>query len=164
MSGIEHFSGYEVIRAAMEVEKNGHRFYSSMAQRASDPLVKELFGWLAQDEVEHLRRLNRLEEQFEDDMIWADEEFLPYLQQFRDSEIFPSVAQLEQVLSGDHADLEVLELALEAEEKFAAYFRKAEANARSGDGKEAFAWLAAEEERHARVIRERRDKLSRRAS
>lgn len=160
MSGIQHFSGYEVIRAAMDVEKNGHRFYSSMVERTDNELVKELFGWLAQDEVEHLRRLKKLEEKFEDDMIWADDEFLPYLNHFKDSEIFPTAERLDKVLAEADADLKVLDLAIEAEEKFSAYFRKAEANARTEDGKESFAWLAAEEERHARIIRERRDQLS----
>lgn len=160
MSGIKYFSGFEVIRAAKEVEKNGHRFYSSMVERTGNALIKELFGWLAQDEVEHLRRLKKLEEKFDDDLMWADDEFLPYLNRFKDSEIFPTAERLEQVLAEQGADLKVLDLAIEAEENFAAYFRKAEENARTDDGKEAFAWLAGEEERHARIIRERREKLS----
>ena len=160
MSSVEHFSGYEVIRAAMEVERNGHRFYSSMAEKSGEPLLRELFSWLAQDEVEHLRRLNTLEENFEDGNFWEDaDEFVPYLQQFRDSEIFPSVEQLEKVMQEENADLKVLDLAIEAEEMFAAYFHKAEAAARTADGKDAFAWLAGEEERHAKVLKERRETL-----
>ena len=83
MSGIKYFSGFEVIRAAKEVEKNGHRFYSTMAERASDPLLKELFSWLAQDEVEHLRRLNQLETRYQDGSFSEnEEEFLPTLASF----------------------------------------------------------------------------------
>ncbi len=52
MSGTKYFSGFEVIRAAKEVEKNGHRFYATMAERALDPLLKDLFAGLAQDEVD----------------------------------------------------------------------------------------------------------------
>ncbi len=161
MSAIESFSGYEVIRAAMEVEKNGHRFYSSMSERTRNPLIKELFTWLAQDEVEHLRRLNKLEENFSDAHYFEDaEEFLPYLRQFKDSEIFPSEARLNAVLEQNDADRQVVDLAIEAEEKFSAYFRLAESRATSSDGKEAFAWLAAEEERHAEILRQRRAKLT----
>lgn len=160
MSGIEHFSGYEVIRAAMQVERNGHRFYSSMADKSEEPLLKELFSWLAQDEVEHLRRLNALEEKFEEGVFWDNaDEFMPYIQQFRDKEIFPSAARLEQVMQEEGADLKVIDLAIEAEVMFAAYFRKAEEAARDADGKEAFAWLAAEEERHAKILQERREIL-----
>ena len=159
MSTCEHYSGYEVIMAAMQVEKNGHRFYSSMAQRSGD-LVSELFSWLAQDEVEHLRRLERLVEKFEGDEAWGDDEFLPYLHRFRDSEIFPTAEQLEQVLDRTDSDRQILELALAAEEKFAAYFHQASTIAKSEEGREAFVWLAQEEERHARIICARISKLS----
>lgn len=161
MSSIKHFSGFEVIRAAKEVEKNGHRFYSTMSERAVDPTLKELFTWLAQDEVEHLRRLNQLEATFEDGAFSDyEEEFLPYLNQFSDTRIFPDAERLEAVLKTDNADVQALDMAIEAEEKFAAYFQKAADVAQSTDGKEAFTWLAGEEVRHAKILKERRAKFA----
>jgi rubrerythrin len=161
MSGIKHFSGFEVIRAAKEVEKNGHRFYSTMSERASDPALKDLFTWLAQDEVEHLRRLNQLETKYQDGSF-ADfeEEFLPYLNRFSDDKIFPDAERLEAVLKTENADLQALDMAIEAEVKFAEYFEKASGLAQSDDGREAFAWLAGEESRHAKILQERRAKYS----
>jgi rubrerythrin len=161
MSGIKYFSGFEVVRAAKEVEKNGHRFYSTMSEKASDPMLKELFSWLAQDEVEHLRRLTQLESKYQDgEIVEYEEEFLPYLSQFSDTKIFPDAEQLEAVLKTDTADIQALDLAIEAEEKFAEYFLKASTHALSEDGKEAFAWLAGEEVRHAKVLKERRAKFA----
>lgn len=161
MSAVEEFSGFEVIRAAMEVEKSGHRFYSTMSQRAKDPLIRELFASLAQDEVGHLTTLEKLAPKYSDGTFWADEEFfLPYLQRFRESEIFPSAERLEEALKGEDADQRALDLAIEAEEKFADYFKAAAQNAVHPDGKEAFAWLAEEEVRHARVLRERQERLA----
>ena len=137
MSGIKYFSGFEVVRAAKEVEKNGHRFYSTMSERASDPTLKELFSWLAQDEVEHLKRLTQLEAKYQDGAIVEyEEEFLPYLSQFSDTKIFPDAEQLEAVLKTDTADIQALDLAIEAEEKFAEYFLKASALALADDGRE----------------------------
>ena len=157
MSGIKYFSGFEVISAAKEVEKSGHRFYSTMAERASAPMLKELFTWLAQDEVEHLRRLTQLESKYQDG-AFADyeEEFLPYLSQFSSAKIFPDAERLEAVLKTDSADIQALDMAIEAEEKFAEYFNKASLLAQTEDGKEAFGWLAGEEERHAKILKERR--------
>ena len=161
MSGIKHFSGFEVIKAAKEVEKNGHRFYSTMSERASDPALKDLFTWLAQDEVEHLRRLNQLESKYQDGSF-ADyeEEFLPYLNRFSDDKIFPDAERLEAVLKTENADLQALDMAIEAEVKFAEYFEKASSLVQSDDGREAFAWLAGEESRHAKILQERRAKYS----
>jgi rubrerythrin len=161
MSSIKYFSGYEVVRAAKEVEKNGHKFYSTMAERAEDPSLKELFSWLAQDEVEHLRRLTQIEEKYQDGAFAEyDEEFAPYLDQFSSSSIFPDSEQLEAVLKTADADIQALDMAIEAEEKFADYFQRATELATSDDGKEAFGWLAAEEVRHAKVLKERRAKYA----
>ena len=161
MSGIKYFSGFEVIKAAKEVEKNGHRFYSTMSERAVEPLLKELFSWLAQDEVEHLRRLNQLESSYEDGAFAEhEEEFLPYLTRFSDDKIFPDAGLLETILQKENADLLALDMAIEAEEKFAEYFRKAGEMAQTEDGREAFAWLAGEEVRHAKILKERKARLS----
>jgi len=160
MSGVENFSGFEVIRAAMEVEKNGHRFYSAMVEKARSELTKEIFTWLAQDEVQHLRTLENLEPQYQDGAFWDDEEqFLPYLNRFKTEQIFPDPARLDSVVKGEDSDLIALDLAIEAEEKFAEYFHLAAKSARNSDGREAFAWLATEEERHAQLLTERKAKL-----
>jgi rubrerythrin len=160
MTGLEDFSGFEVIRAAMEVEKNGHRFYAAMVQKARSPLAREIFSWLAQDEVQHLKTLEGLVPKYEEGAFWEEEEqFLPYLRRFADSEIFPSPERLEAVLQKEDSDLEAFDLAIEAEEKFAEYFHVAAKNARTTEGKDAFTWLAGEEDRHAAVLKERRSKL-----
>jgi rubrerythrin len=160
MTAIEHFSGFEVIRAAMEVEKNGHRFYSAVAEKAHNPVAREIFTWLAQDEVGHLKALENLVPLYQEGAFWEDEEsFLPYLRHFSEKEIFPSAERLEILLQSETFDLRALDMAIEAEERFAEYFRKAAENARTADGKNAFAWLAEEEERHASQLRDRRERI-----
>lgn len=160
MFATEYFSGFEVIRAAMEVEKNGHRFYSSMVEKAYTDLAKELFSLLAQDEVSHLQTLEKLAETYLDGEFWDNEEdYLPYLQQFNDKDIFPTAEQVAAALVSEAGDIRALDLAIEAEEKFAGYFHKAAAHARSDDGKKAFSWLAGEEDRHAAILKARKAKI-----
>ena len=160
MSATEFFSGFEVIRAAMEVEKNGHRFYSSMVEKAFSPLAREMFSLLAQDEISHLKTLKKLAAGYQEDAFWNnEEEFLPYLQQFNDKAIFPSAEQVAAALVSEAGDIKALDLAIQAEVKFAEYFQKAATHARTADGKKAFAWLCREEERHAQLLRERKEKI-----
>ena len=160
MSGLTDYSGFEVIRAAMEVEKNGHRFYSTMAERAQSALAREIFSWLAQDEVQHLKTLEALVPKYQDGAFWENEdEFLPYLQRFKDKEIFPSSERLEEALQEDDPDIRTLDLAIEAEEKFAEYFHMAAKQAKTSEGREAFHWLAKEEDRHAAILKERKEKI-----
>jgi len=161
MSGTQDFSGFEVVRAAMEVERSGHAFYSAMAEKAVNPLARELFALLAQDEVGHLKTLEKLLPKYQQDSYWDnEEEFLPYLQRFSASEIFPSAERLEGVLLNHDFDVKGLDLAIEAEEQFADFFHKAAEAARDPEGKQAFAWLAGEEETHARLLKERKKKVT----
>jgi len=161
MNEIAHYSGYEVVRAAMEVEKNGHRFYSTMAQRATHELARELFTLLAQDEVEHLRRLHQVEARFRAGEFFAeDAEIIPYLRRFADQQIFPSAERLEAVLQGADGDRQALALAIDAEDQFAAYFALAAKQSRDPDGQAAFTWLAEEELHHAALLRERQAQLA----
>ena len=160
MSGIADYSGFEVIRAAMEVEKNGHRFYSTMAEKAHSEIAREIFSWLAQDEVKHLNTLEALVPKYEEGSFWENEdEFLPYLQRFMDKEIFPSPERLEAALQEDDPDIKTLDLAIEAEVKFAEYFHLAADQARTAEGRDAFRWLAKEEDRHAAVLQERKERI-----
>lgn len=164
MSATEEFSGFEVIRAAMEVEKKGKVFYSTMAEKAKTPLVKEIFSWLAQDEVQHLKTLEGLIPRLETGFLWEEEElFVPYLKRFSESEIFPSEARLQRILEGDSPDIGTLDLAIEAEERFAEYFQRAARHSLNPDGKAAFLWLAEEETRHAKILRERKALLGQKA-
>jgi len=160
MSGTEDFSGFEVVRAAMEVEKSGHRFYSGMVEKAHTQLARDLFAQLAQDEVGHLRTLEKLAPKYESGAFWeGEEEFLPYLRRFNDKGIFPSAEVVAAVLVSQEGDIKALDLAIEAEEKFAAYFHMAAKHAKDTEGQKAFAWLAEEEDRHAAILKERKAKI-----
>jgi rubrerythrin len=160
MSGTDNFSGFEVIRAAMEVEKNGHRFYAGMVEKAHSSLARDLFAMLAQDEVGHLRTLEKLASGYDEDSFWeGEEEFLPYLRRFNDREIFPSADEVASALISEEGDIRALELAIAAEEKFAAYFHMAAKHALNAEGKKAFSWLAEEEDHHAAILKERKAKI-----
>lgn len=164
MSDIEDFSGFEVIRAAMEVEKRGRAFYSAVAARVEDAALRTLFAHLAQDEVEHLRRLESLIEVYEQGAFWEDEETaLPYLRRYHEGSIFPSETQLQAALDAPAPELASLALAIKAEEAFAMFFQAAAERARSSEGREAFHWLAREEQSHAALLRERQEILDARS-
>lgn len=43
----------DILREAYQIEVDGYTFYSMTAERATKPAVEELFGKLAQDEMQH---------------------------------------------------------------------------------------------------------------
>lgn len=159
ISGTENFSGFEVMRAAIEIEKQGHLFYTALSRQVQDPQTQALFARLADDEVQHLKTLAELLERFRDNAFWENEEdYLPYLRRFHAETVFPTLEQV-KAAEAEHPEARALELAIEAENNFAEYFRQAANHARDPEGREAFGWLAAEEERHAEILKGRQQEL-----
>ena len=55
MEGFE--SEYDILKFAIDREKQANRFYVALAQRVDDPEMQEVFEMLAQDELEHKAKL-----------------------------------------------------------------------------------------------------------
>jgi len=66
-------SGGEVFSLAVEVEKSGHAFYSTVAQESSDRALVELFTFLSEEENRHLRHFEGLRKELGDFAIDGDE-------------------------------------------------------------------------------------------
>jgi len=157
MLKIYSFSGFDVIRTAMEIEIAGHAFYSEMSKLAKLASLRHLFAQLAEDEDRHLLTLQKLTEgQFKDGGFWDDEEdYLPYFKSFKEVGLFPEKEKFVATLDETDADRQILELAIAAENRFAEYFAIAAFFAQTDEGKEAFSLLAYEERRHAELLGQR---------
>lgn len=44
----------EILVGAMEIEKEGEKFYKDIAQKTKHPMGKEMFAFLAREEIKHL--------------------------------------------------------------------------------------------------------------
>lgn len=53
MGGI--FSASEIVKMAIEIEKNGRDFYGALMQKARDIRLQNIFSLLAQEEEKHIR-------------------------------------------------------------------------------------------------------------
>ena len=56
----------DILRKAYQIEVDGYTFYSMTADRADKPAVQELFGKLAEDEVQHQAFLRSVLKNFHD--------------------------------------------------------------------------------------------------
>jgi rubrerythrin len=65
------------IAAAMSMEKNAIRVYSSRAAETQDPDEKALYDWLAQWETRHLNFLAKIDKELTEE-IWHDSHFWPF--------------------------------------------------------------------------------------
>jgi len=58
------FDPSEVFQLAVRIEENGERFYRKMAEKFDDAEVKELFNFLANEEIGHKKFYNELLKEF----------------------------------------------------------------------------------------------------
>jgi rubrerythrin len=56
----------EILKKALQVEVDGHTFYSMAAEQASKPAVRDFFLRLAQDETEHKKYLRNVMRRLEE--------------------------------------------------------------------------------------------------
>ena len=59
------FSIAEIIQLAVTIERNGEKIYREAVSKASDPGVKALLAWLADEEAEHVRLFTEAAERVE---------------------------------------------------------------------------------------------------
>ncbi|MBN1384296.1 MAG: ferritin family protein [Elusimicrobia bacterium] len=90
------FSINEIVNFAIEIEKNGEKFYRSAAAKAEDEKTKSLFTMLADEEVEHMKTFKNLlgkVEKYESPASFNDEYYM-YLKAYVDGKIFSNLPQI----------------------------------------------------------------------
>lgn len=84
------FSVKEIIEFAVEIEKNGERFYRYAAGKFADEKLKSLFLTLADEEVEHIKTFEgflKKVENYEPSAAF-NEEYFQYLRAYANEKIF----------------------------------------------------------------------------
>lgn len=158
-----------VLRRAMQIERDGFKFYSEAAERAVDEMGKTMFLGLAADEEKHLRLLlieyNALEsgggwinpnQALEQDLVVdAANPELPGVEYPETSPIFSPAR--EPSLENDVA---ALEFAMETEKLSFDLYRESGAQTADAVAKQAFGFLAREENQHYEILQNTRNYLT----
>lgn len=105
---MERFSIREVIEQAVQTERLGYQFYSSMAKKfENDAAFKRLFNTLAEKELHHEKIFSELKELSGDEEPEGWEEAAQYLRAIVESEFFlgkdKSLTLLEHIETADEA-------------------------------------------------------------
>ncbi len=145
------FNGYEALRIAIEMEKDGMAFYEVLAGAAKDEGIKKLALELQEEEKEHVRRFLEMIEAEDLDNAWNSD----YLQMLGDylaktvkRGIFPSRQDAEGIGRYVATLDEALSVAIHMERQTVEYYEKLHAGCDYPTGKKAFAQIAEEEKRH----------------
>ncbi|MCK4716785.1 MAG: ferritin family protein [Candidatus Marinimicrobia bacterium] len=84
------FNSSEICQFAIKIEENGEKFYRQMATKLPDKNVKELFTFLADEEVQHKATFSAMLSKFEDYKPAESYpgEYFAYLKAYADNLVF----------------------------------------------------------------------------
>jgi len=147
------FNANEIFQIAIEIEGNGKLFYEKALEIIDDPDVKELLAFLAQEEVEHLKKFTELKAQLPktatEDTIWDPEhEMNKYLQMMANMHVFRSDFDVEKELSRLKNSEDVLKLGIQFEKDSIIFFLTMQDVTEEKKGRESIGQLVNEEKKH----------------
>jgi len=112
-----NYSGIEICKIGIEIERNGHQFYTKAAEMIEDDKLKQLLLRLAQDELEHEAVYQRLLDEFASDNeqqeeCCFDEHYDAYIKALANARVFTDRNTVERVLGKIEGAVDILETAM----------------------------------------------------
>jgi rubrerythrin len=114
----------DVFKVAIEIEKNGEKFYRYAAGLAEDPKTKEVFTYTAGEEAKHRKTFEAMAEQVDDDYTPPETypgEYRKYVKAYSQGIVFPEggiETQFKKVVNVEDA----LEFAIQKEIESILYY------------------------------------------
>jgi rubrerythrin len=87
------FAGGEILKMAIEIEKNGKAFYDAVVQKMKDEKVKSVFHYLSEEEVKHEKLFRKMLQSIESETVkgpFDDSEMTRYFRSLIGQRVFPS--------------------------------------------------------------------------
>jgi rubrerythrin len=137
----------DILRKAYQIEVDGYTFYSMTADRADKPAVQELFGKLAQDEMQHQAFLRQVAHRYDAEGVAAFNVVgkAPDLKAFAEM-VFSS--RFREQAEGAAFEMAAVSVGMTLEKNAVAYFSGAARNASETQVRLFYQYLADWEQQH----------------
>lgn len=109
------FRGSEIVNIAIQIEKNGETYYTTLARSLKNEKVKKLFQFLAAQEEKHVSAFGRIlpqVEKYEPHGESYSGEYENYMKALADSHIFTEESAGEVVAQKVKTEVEAMDMAL----------------------------------------------------
>lgn len=147
------FSGEEIVRLAVDIEKQGQKFYEIAATKIDDPEVKEMFEFLAQEESQHINDFKALGDSLSGDFTPNESyvgEYSDYIKALIDNHVF-NHNNIEKFLENLSSASEALAIAFRFEKDSILIFQEL-CNVVNEEGKKIVDELVEQEKQHIRKL------------
>ncbi|MBF0280167.1 MAG: ferritin family protein [SAR324 cluster bacterium] len=153
------YNADEIFEMAIEIEKNGEKFYAQAAELVEDLRVKKVLQRLRAMEAEHqgvFRTIYlEMKQQLDDPFVFDPEgQQALYLKAMADSHIFRADQEISEILGQKSSTEEILDLAIRFEKDSIALFLSMQEIVPDELGKDRISKLIQEEQTHILFITE----------
>jgi rubrerythrin len=141
----------KALEEAIELEEKGHKFFKESAAKAQDNFAREVFEYLAGEELNHLKAIRNFSEKYLNGLTVDTEELIRNMKESKSSisKIFDRLANDAPV---DGNDLDVYRFAGDFERKSEIFYTRAEAETIDPSAKKLYGFLIGEERKHFKII------------
>jgi rubrerythrin len=149
----EQATAMEALRQAISLEQRGYKFYLEAVEMTTDPRGQELFRSLADDEVNHLRAVQRQRQALSESKNWVSLAKAPEKPIDIEKPLLPPDKEtLEKTIRADASDIDALHFALEFENDAYNLYRQAAKDTTDPAGKAMYEWLTEQELSHFNLL------------
>lgn len=150
----------DALDVALENEMKEREFYLTNAKRTSNPLGKEMFQQIADDELEHYERLKELHVQWEKEEQWPETLPLKVRGTTVRNVLDRVIKGRESMPPGDEDDLKALRVAIEFEAKGVEFYARLRDLVSDPREKKFFELLSGIEQEHYTSLKETEELLT----
>jgi len=148
----------EAIKTAIQLEKDGRKFFEQAAEETENELGKKMFRKLADDEIRHLVTFEKMFKTLTDPKTWG--QLLKEGQPRKRMPYFAEKAENRSPAEHGADELSALRQALEVERKAIDFFRGVAGGTEDPEAKRIFELIAEEEVSHYDLIQAQIDSVT----
>ncbi len=143
----------EALSAAIEMERKGYDFFTRFATDAKDSLAGEVFEFLAAEELNHIKAIERFKEEYLLRKSADADAVIESLKAGRPKAIIEKLFKgLSKATPVEGTDLDVYRFAMDFERKGQEFYRNAEASASDPNARKLYGFLVGEERKHFKIV------------
>jgi rubrerythrin len=145
------FPDKKALEEAIELEEKGHKFFNDSAAKAQNQFARDVFEYLAGEELNHLKAIRNFSESYMKGLAANTENIIQGMKEHKSNigQIFDRLAKDAPI---EGSDLDVYRFAADFERKSEIFYTRAEAEATHPAAKKLYGFLIGEERRHFKIV------------
>jgi len=131
------FSGSEIVKIALGLERNGEVFYKTMAEKTPEKNAKAIYDYLAGEERKHLNIFKGMQDSvgsFEPSEAYPGE-YMLYLKSLVDNAVFKDSADAQYRAASSANEIEAFDIGIQAEKDSILFYSEMQKFVSANDNK-----------------------------